>query len=40
MHYIFNHSWSVEVLLAIPGVVLVRVMVLLGVCGEVTVHVG
>ena len=39
MHYIFNHSWIVEVLLALPGVVLVMLAVLLGVCGEVTVHV-
>ena len=29
MHYIFNHSWIVEVLLALPGVVLVMVVVFL-----------
>ena len=34
----FNHSWIVEVL-ALLGVVLVMVAVLLGVRGEVTVHV-
>ena len=39
MHYIFNHSWIVEVLLALPGMVLVMVVVLLGVPGEVAVHV-
>ena len=41
MHDIFNPSWIVEVLLALPGVVLVMVVVpvLLGVHGEVTVHV-
>ena len=39
MHYIFNHKWIVEVLLALPGVVLVMVSVLLGVIGEVMVHV-
>ena len=39
MHYIFNHRWIVEVLLALPGVVLVMVSVLLGVLGEVMVHV-
>ena len=35
MHYIFNHKWIVEVLLALPGVVLVLVMVsvLMGVLG-------
>ena len=38
MHYIFNQSWIVEVLLALPGVVLVVVAVLLGVRGEVMVH--
>ena len=37
--YIFNHKWIVEVLLALPGVVLVMVSVLLGVIGEVMVHV-
>ena len=31
MHYIFNHIWIVEVLLALPGVDLVMVAVLLGV---------
>ena len=30
MHYILNHKWIVEVLLALPGVVLVLVSVLLG----------
>ena len=39
MQYIFNHKWIVEVLLALPGVVLVMVSVLLGVIGEVMVHV-
>ena len=39
MHYIFNHSWIVEVLFALPGVVLEMVAVLLGVLGEVMVHV-
>ena len=41
MHYISNHKWIVDVLLALPGVVLVMVMVsvLLGVIGEVRVHV-
>ena len=40
MHYIFNHSWIVEVLLALPGVSgMVLVAVLLAVRGEVTVHV-
>ena len=36
---IFNHKWLVEVLLALPGVVLAMVSVLLGVNGEVLVHV-
>ena len=35
----FNHTWIVEVLLALPGVVLVMVSVLPGVIGEVLVHV-
>ena len=35
----FNHSWIVEVLLALPGVEMVMVAVLLGVRGELTVHV-
>ena len=35
----FNHKWLVEVLLALLGVVLVMVSVLLGVIGEVLVHV-
>ena len=35
----FNHKWIVEVSLALPGVVLVMVSVLLGVIGEVMVHV-
>ena len=39
MYYIFNHKWIVEVLLALPGVVLVMVSVLLGVIDEVMVHV-
>ena len=39
MHYIFNYKWIVEDLLALPGVVLVMVSVLLGVIGEVMVHV-
>ena len=39
MYYTFNDSWVVEVLLALPGVVVVMVGVLLGVCGEVMVHV-
>ena len=39
MHYKFNHKWIVEVLLALPGVVLVMISVLLGVIGEVFVHV-
>ena len=40
MHYIFNHSWIVEVLLALPGVSgMVLVAVMLAVLGEVTVHV-
>ena len=39
MHYFLNHSWIVEVLLALPGVVLVMVAVLLGVRCEVRVHV-
>ena len=39
MRYIFNHKWIVEVLLALPGLVLVMVAVLLGVIGEVMVHV-
>ena len=39
MHYVFNHSGIVEVLLALPGVVLVMVAVSLGILGEVTVHV-
>ena len=39
MHYILNHKWIVEVLLALPGVVLVTVPVLLGVIGEVLIHV-
>ena len=40
MHYICNHSWIVEVLLALPGVRMVMVVVvLLGVRSEVTVHV-
>ena len=36
--YIFNHKWIVEVLLALPGVVLVMVSVLMGV-SEVMVYV-
>ena len=36
---IFTHKWLVEVLLALPGMVLVMVSVLLGVIGEVLVHV-
>ena len=40
MHYIFNHKWIVEVLLALPGVVLVMVSVLLGVIGGVMVGWG
>ena len=40
MHYILNHKWIVEILLALPGAVLVMVSVLLGVIGEVLVHVG
>ena len=39
MHYIFNHKLIVEVLLALPGVVLVMVSVLLDVIGEVMVYV-
>ena len=39
MHDIFNHKWLVEVLLALPGVVLVMVSVLLGVICEVLIHV-
>ena len=39
MHDILNHKWFVEVLLALLGVVLVTVSVLLGVIGEVLVHV-
>ena len=39
MHYIFNNRWIMEVLLALPGVVLVMVSVLMGVIGEVVVHV-
>ena len=39
MHDIFHHKWLVEVLLALPGVILVMVSVLLGVIGEVLVHV-
>ena len=39
MHYIFSYKWIVEVLIALPGVVLVMVSVLLGVIGEVMVHV-
>ena len=39
MHDISNHKWLVEVLLALLGVVLVMVSVLLGVIGEVLVHV-
>ena len=35
----FNHIWLVEVLLALPGVVLVIVSVLPGVIGEVLIHV-
>ena len=34
----FNHSGIVEMLLTLPGVVLVMVAVSLGVLGEVTVH--
>ena len=37
MHYIFNHKWIMEVLLALPGVVLVMVSLLLGVLCEVLV---
>ena len=40
MHSIFNYKWIVEVLLALPRVVLVMVSVLLGVIGEVIVHVA
>ena len=40
MHYIFNHSWIVEVLLPLPGAELVMVAVLLGVLGEVTLPVA
>ena len=39
MHYIFNRRWIVEVLLTLPGVVLVMVSVWLGVIGEVLIHV-
>ena len=39
MHYIFNHKWIVEVLFALPGVVLVMVLMLMDVLGEVLVHV-
>ena len=39
MHDIFNHKWLVEVSLALLGVVLVMVSRLLGVIGEVLVHV-
>ena len=39
MHDIFNHKWLAEVLLALLGVVLVMASVLLGVIGEVLVHV-
>ena len=39
MHYIFSDKWIVEVLLALPGVVLVKALLLLGVIGEVMVHV-
>ena len=39
MHYIFNHKWIVEVLLALPGVVLVMASVLMGIIGEVLVHI-
>ena len=39
MHYIFNHKWIVEVLLALPGVVLVMISVLVGVIGEVMLQV-
>ena len=38
MHDIFNHKMLVEVLLALPGVVLAMVSVLLGVIGEVLVQ--
>ena len=34
-----NYTWLVKVLLALLGVVLVMVSVLLGVIGEVLVHV-
>ena len=37
MHYIFNHSWIVEVLLALMVWYRLMVAVLLGVCGEMMV---